>query len=35
MDRLAWRSFVGIEEKLETAMMKDDRHGFYSTNPRG
>jgi len=32
VNRFAWCSFIGIEEKLETAMMKDDRHGYYSNN---
>src|ERR1035438_5976600 len=32
VNRFARRSFIGIEEKLETTMMKDDRHGFNSNN---
>jgi hypothetical protein len=32
MDWLSRSSFIGVKEEFETAMMKDDWHGFPSNN---
>jgi hypothetical protein len=34
VNRLAWRSFIGIEEKPETPMVENDWHCFHFINIR-